>query len=103
MGQRSRIEWTDSTWNPVTGCTQVSAGCDNCYALSLANRRLRDIYLRKPTVAGGPADSDPFAVRLWPERLLDPLSWRSPRMVRSEERRVGKECRATRRWAAEKQ
>jgi protein gp37 len=81
MGQRSRIEWTDSTWNPVTGCTQVSAGCDNCYALSLANRRLRDIYLRKPTVAGGPADSDPFAVRVWPERLFDPLSWRSPRMV----------------------
>lgn len=82
MGQHSRIEWTDSTWNPVTGCTQVSAGCDNCYALSLANRRLRDIYLRLPPVrCSETAKQDPFSVRLWPKRVGEPLKWRTPRMV----------------------
>ena len=40
MGQKTGIEWTDSTWNPVTGCTRVSAGCDNCYAATLAGRLL---------------------------------------------------------------
>lgn len=82
MGQHSRIEWTDSTWNPVTGCTQVSSGCDNCYALALANRRLRDIYLRRPPVRDDAlSHSDPFAVRLWPDRIQEPLGWRSSRMV----------------------
>lgn len=38
MSDRSRIEWTEATWNPVTGCDRVSAGCDNCYALTLAKR-----------------------------------------------------------------
>ena len=38
MGYESRIEWTDTTWNPVTGCTQISPGCDNCYALTFAER-----------------------------------------------------------------
>lgn len=66
----------------MTGCTQVSAGCDNCYALALANRRLRDIYLRHPAVRGDVnSQSDPFAVRVWPERLHEPRSWRKPRMV----------------------
>jgi protein gp37 len=82
MGQRTAIEWTDTTWNPVTGCTQVSAGCDNCYALALASRRLRVHYLRRESVIGTEAAKlDPFAVRLWPERLDDPASWRSARMV----------------------
>ncbi len=48
MGDRTGIEWTDATWNPVTGCTKVSTGCDNCYAEVLARRRLRDIYLYLP-------------------------------------------------------
>jgi protein gp37 len=82
MGQRTAIEWTDTTWNPVTGCTQVSAGCDNCYALALAHRRLRAHYLRRdPVIATETAQRDPFAVRLWPERLEDPTGWRSSRMV----------------------
>lgn len=82
MGQQSRIEWTDSTWNPVTGCTQVSPGCDNCYALALANRRLRDIYLRQPSIRKDAGSrSNPFAVRIWRDRIHDPLSWRKPRMV----------------------
>jgi len=82
MGQLSRIEWTDSTWNPVTGCTQVSSGCDNCYALALANRRLRDTYLAKrPIRRTATALADPFAVRLWQSRLEEPLGWRAPRRV----------------------
>lgn len=82
MGQHSRIEWTNATWNPVTGCTQVSAGCDNCYALALAHRRLRSIYLRRAPISTAPeANDDPFAVRLWPERLHEPDRWRASRMV----------------------
>ena len=82
MSQRSRIEWTDATWNPATGCTPVSAGCDHCYALTLARRRLREIYLRRDPVISKPETrADPFAVRLWPERLHDPRRWREPRMV----------------------
>jgi protein gp37 len=82
MGQRTGIEWTDATWNPVTGCTRVSAGCDNCYAATLAGRLLKDIYLaRAPQVDSNTTRRDPFAVRLWPERLDDPLGWREPRQV----------------------
>lgn len=82
MGQRSAIEWTDSTWNPVTGCTRVSAGCDHCYALTLAHRRLKDIYLRRdPILSTDTAKADPFAVRLWPERVYEPLSWKTSRMI----------------------
>lgn len=79
MGDRSRIEWTDATWNPVTGCTKVSVGCDHCYAHTLAERRLRDVYMRRLPVANTPENRmDPFAVRLWPERLEQPARWRSP-------------------------
>jgi protein gp37 len=82
MGQKSAIEWTDATWNPVTGCTRVSAGCDNCYAATLATRLLSDIYLaRAPQVPSDITERDPFAVRLWPERVQDPLNWDSPRHI----------------------
>lgn len=82
MGQKSEIEWTDATWNPVTGCTPVTAGCDNCYAAVLANRLLKDTYLaRDPEVDSDLTRRDPFAVRLWPERLEDPLRWRQPRQI----------------------
>lgn len=82
MGQKTGIEWTDSTWNPVTGCTRVSAGCDNCYAATLAARLLKDTYrTRLPVVDTDITRHDPFAVRLWPERLSQPLSWREPRMI----------------------
>jgi protein gp37 len=82
VGTKTAIEWTDATWNPVTGCTKVSAGCDHCYAERLARLRLRRAYLaRIPTVDAEPHRSDPFAVRLWPERLDQPLRWRKPRMV----------------------
>lgn len=82
MGQKSAIEWTDATWNPTTGCTPVTAGCDNCYARTLALGRLAAIYSRKlPVVDSTENRADPFAVRLWPERLGDPAKWREPRMV----------------------
>lgn len=82
MGERSQIEWTDATWNPTTGCTRVSTGCDHCYAERLANGRLRRRYLaRLPVVVSAEQNRDPFAVRTWPARLSQPARWREPRMV----------------------
>ncbi|MEQ1854889.1 MAG: phage Gp37/Gp68 family protein [Longimicrobiales bacterium] len=82
MRDRSSIEWTDSTWNPVTGCTKVSAGCDNCYAHALAHGRLRDVYLKQlPVLRTKVARQDPFAVRIWPERLMQPGRWADPRLI----------------------
>ena len=82
MAAGTGIEWTDATWNPVTGCTRVSKGCDNCYAATLAGRLLRDAYLaRAPVVDSDITRADPFAVRIWPERLTQPEKWREPRMI----------------------
>lgn len=80
MGDRSGIEWTDASWNPVTGCTEVSPGCDHCYAAREARGRLRARYLEQETVEPERAD-DPFAVRLWPDRLDQPLRWRRARRI----------------------
>jgi len=68
----TKIEWTDKTWNPVTGCTPVSEGCANCYAARMA-KRLRGRY-------GYPAD-DPFRVTLHHGKLNEPAGWRKPSMV----------------------
>ncbi len=82
MGAQSSIEWTDATWNPVTGCTRVSSGCDNCYAAALAVRLLRDNYLqRQPAVDNPKNRADPFSLRVWPERIQDPAGWSKPRMI----------------------
>ncbi len=82
MGQRTRIEWTDATWNPTTGCTRVSAGCDHCYAAVLAQGRLADAYLsREPAKDNTSTRRDPFAVRLWPERLDYPIRWKDSRRI----------------------
>lgn len=70
MTARSKIEWTDRTWNPVTGCTKVSPGCDHCYADSIARR-----------FAGTPAFPNGFDLTLRPERLADPLRWTKPSRV----------------------
>lgn len=70
MGDHTGIEWTEATWNPVTGCTKVSPGCDHCYAESIAHR-----------FSGTPAYPDGFAVTLRPERLDQPLRWRRPRRI----------------------
>ena len=68
----SKIEWTDTTWNPVTGCTKISPGCAHCYAERMA-KRLAGRY-------GYPAD-EPFRVTLHPDRLEQPLHFRGPRMI----------------------
>jgi protein gp37 len=76
------IEWTDASWNPTTGCTEVSSGCDHCYARTLAMGKLRDAYSRRlPVVLSNANVNDPFAVRLWPERLDQPARWREPRRI----------------------
>ena len=82
MATGTGIEWTDLTWNPVTGCTRVSKGCENCYAATLAARLLRATYLaRAPVVDSDITRADPFAVRVWPDRLRLPEKWREPRMI----------------------
>ena len=72
MGAKSSIEWTDATWNPVTGCTKVTRGCDNCYAERFAER-FRGTQ-------GHPYEMG-FDLTLRPDRLSQPLRWRAPRMV----------------------
>ena len=82
MGQKTSIEWTEITWNPTTGCTRVSAGCDNCYAEALSRRLLKRTYRRRLPVANTAANrADPFALRIWPERLAEPRRWRGSRLV----------------------
>lgn len=82
MGDKSAIEWTDATWNAVTGCTEVSPGCDHCYARTLAHGKLASVYgKRLPVVDDEKHRADTFAVRLWPERLDQPLRWARPRMI----------------------
>ena len=72
MSDKSTIEWTDATWNPVTGCTKISAGCANCYAERFAER-WRGIQ--------GHAYEQGFDLKLWPERLKIPHGWRKPRKI----------------------
>src|ERR1700731_4367804 len=72
MADRTAIEWTDATWNPVTGCTKVSPGCDNCYAQRFSER-FRG-------VPDHPFESG-FDLTLRPQRLEQPLAWRSPRRI----------------------
>ncbi|MDB4913694.1 MAG: hypothetical protein JWM95_1338 [Gemmatimonadetes bacterium] len=76
------IEWTDATWNPMTGCTKLSSGCDHCYAYTLSQTKTRAVYLGQPPVKDTPENrAEPFAPRFWPERLRQPLSWRTPKRI----------------------
>ena len=72
MSVHSEIEWTDATWNPVRGCTKISPGCKHCYAETFAER-FRG-------VKGHPYEQG-FDLRLVPEKLTEPFSWRSPKLV----------------------
>src|SRR3954470_19886396 len=72
MSDRSAIEWTDATWNPVRGCSKVSPGCKFCYAETFAER-FRG-------VPGHPFEQG-FNLRLVPEKLEQPLRWRRPRKI----------------------
>jgi protein gp37 len=81
MSSRSAIEWTEVTWNPITGCDRVSAGCDHCYALTLA-KRLKAMGVARYQRDGDPRTSGPgFGVSLHPESLKEPYGWRTPRVV----------------------
>ena len=72
MSDNSKIEWTDATWNPVRGCSKVSPGCANCYAETFAER-FRG-------VPGHPFEQG-FDLRLVPDKLAEPLRWRTSRMI----------------------
>ena len=72
MGDNSAIEWTDATWNPVTGCTKVSPGCKHCYAERLSVRL---------QAMGNPRYRNGFAVTLHPDQLALPLRWAQPRRI----------------------
>lgn len=72
MAAHSKIEWTEATWNPVTGCSKVSPGCAHCYAEAFAER-FRG-------VPGHPYEQG-FDVKLWPQRLELPLRWAKPRRI----------------------
>jgi protein gp37 len=76
------IEWTNETWNPMTGCTKISGGCDNCYAYTIAQQKTRSAYLRGLPVKDSPANrADPFAPRFWEDRLRIPLRWKTPKRI----------------------
>jgi protein gp37 len=79
MADKTGIQWTDATWNPVTGCSKVSPGCANCYAETMALTRLTG----KPGYPGLPWTPENAAenVVLRPDRLDQPLRWRQPRRV----------------------
>jgi protein gp37 len=78
MGDKTGIQWTEATWNPVVGCEHVSAGCDNCYAASLASGRLAHVPAYAGLASGGRFNGK---VRLLPDRLDQPLRWTRPRMI----------------------
>src|SRR5690349_8290594 len=72
MGDNSAIEWTDATWNPVTGCVKISPGCKHCYAERMAHRL--QAMGQKNYRAG-------FEVTLQPQMLEHPLAWKTPRSI----------------------
>jgi len=81
VADHSGIEWTEATWNPTTGCDRISAGCDNCYALTLAGR-LKAMGSAKYSKDGDPRTSGPgFALTVHEDALAIPLRWRQPRLV----------------------
>jgi protein gp37 len=72
MADNSAIEWTEATWNPVTGCDRISPGCAHCYARTFAERWRG--------VPNHPYEQG-FDLRLWPQRIDQPLRWRRPRQI----------------------
>ena len=72
MATKSSIEWTESTWNPLTGCTKISPGCKHCYAERMAKRLHA---MGQPNYANG------FKLTLHPQALEIPLGWKKPQMI----------------------
>ncbi len=72
MGNNTKIEWCDTTWSPVTGCSKVSEGCAHCYAERMS-KRLAGRF-------GYPVD-EPFRVTFHPDQLTKPFTWKKPQMI----------------------
>ena len=72
MSGKTKIEWTESSWNPVTGCTQISPGCTHCYAARIAKRL---------QAMGNPRYQNAFEVTIHEDLIDAPLSWRKPQMI----------------------
>ena len=72
MAVKSKIEWTENTWNPITGCTKISSGCKNCYAFTLANRL---------KLMGNTKYSQGFNITLHDHCLEDPTKWKKPSLI----------------------
>lgn len=72
MSQKSSIEWTESTWNPITGCTKISPGCKNCYAERMA-MRLKSMGVENY--------KNGFQLTMHEDSLLQPISWKKPQMI----------------------
>lgn len=72
MAEKSKIEWTESTWNPVTGCTQISEGCQNCYAKRMAERLF---------AMGQEKYKNGFKLTTHPNCLKEPLIWKKPQII----------------------
>lgn len=72
MATKSKIEWTESTWNPVTGCTKISPGCKNCYAERMAKRL---------EAMGQPNYANAFSLTVHPHVVDAPLSWKTPQVI----------------------
>jgi protein gp37 len=69
---RTKIEWTESTWNPITGCTKISSGCKNCYA---------EVMTRRLQAMGQEKYLNGFNLTLHPETLKEPYTWKKPRVI----------------------
>lgn len=80
MSTNTKIEWTDTTWNPLRGCSRVSEGCRNCYAERQAIRQVNGVYAGLVHIANG-HPSWTGKVSFVEDHLLDPLSWKKPRRV----------------------
>ena len=72
MAQSSSIEWTEATWNPVTGCSKVSPGCEHCYAERMSHRL---------KAMGNPNYANGFTLTCHPHMLQVPLQWKKPRLI----------------------
>src|SRR5262249_14258662 len=87
MASNSSIEWTETTWNPITGCTKISPGCDNCYAIREAHRlagnpnpAVRNAYKGTTHRPNGRTNWTGI-LRTIPSRLEQPLQWKQPRRI----------------------
>ena len=84
MGDKSKIEWTDATWNPATGCTKVSEGCRNCYAERMVKRIGEKVHgvISVGSYDEPEYDKAPFGrIIIHMDRMDQPLRWRKPRVI----------------------